>query len=373
MAANGATDSARKELMSSVRGWLLYKSALDLWDDVNEQNSQKQHLAISRTLSVRQNAENNGTLGRFNSHDLLKTTPVAIEKVPEVPTRITVKRAKSLWKFKRASKNEIYEGMALWKHRSLIDVRSIGDDLDALKIDNKKADGEKSENIYASSDTLLQEDSQKDLEKRNNEKNMRNNQMSKSESPEEDNYFSDENFGIDDGSDSIIVVNDHVNLTIKRKSGKYSKNTNSSNDNTTLKASNQSDISNINVYEDKCKSELSNSRSDLSDDTDTETIRKESFLPRMKLMKSNSNDLVSHYIERDGRQKDFQTWNVNSKVKEIKKWQDEVEGTNYYKEKSNNKLKDNPKLFQEQLRITDNKTKCGPWYDLWTADSPVKS
>lgn len=118
-----------KELVSSVKGWLLFKSAMDLWEDVvNEDNT---HATVSRAKSL----PKAGTLGRFNSQDLIEPSPVAV-------TPRTVKRTKSLWRFKN-KKNNVLEGMALWKHRSLIDIADTNVPQDA-----------KEENIYSSAEEV---------------------------------------------------------------------------------------------------------------------------------------------------------------------------------------------------------------------------
>lgn len=357
--ANSSPETKKEKWLSSVRGWLLYKSALDLWDDVNEHDHK--HHSVTRTLSARQNDDAGGTLGRFSSNDLLKSTPIAVDKNPTLNNnRITVKRTKSLWKFKRSNKNEILEGMSLWKHRSLIDVRGEEGGKES-KISEKSVE-DKEENIYASADNILK-DRHKHMEKINNEKNSRRHRSSKSESNE--NYYSDDTTILDDASDSVIVVNDHINLSAKRKNrSKYNVSNQSD-----LMSQSESMIGNTN------KKEISNSRSDLSDQTETETIGKESFLPRMKVIKTNSNDVSSHFIEKDlSKKKEFRTWNSNLKVKEVKKWENgNGESDNFFKERSNNKLKDTPKLITDQLRLNDKSTKCGPWYDLWGVDASVKS
>ena len=370
--------------MSSVRGWLLYKSALDLWDDVSDQNTLK-NSTVTRTLSTRQSSSNNhngngntnvsqndpvGTLGRFGSSDMLKPTPIAVDKASsQLNNRITVKRTKSLWKFKRSHKNEILEGMSLWKHRSLIDVRNPDSKENQNQSDQMSTNEEKTENIYASAENLLIKDNtnQKSIDKINNEKNTRKNVKNESGKDQED-YYSDDTTILDDDSDSVIVVNDHINLTTKRKNRtKY------------VEISNRSNMSQSGTLRDngdKYNEMSSNSRSDLSEQTETETIGKESFLPRMKLIKSSSNDISNnHFIERDlSNRKPYSTWNPNLKIKESKKWREnDGKTTNFYREKSNNKLKDAPKLIKDQLRVNESKTKCGPWYDLWGVDSSVKS
>jgi hypothetical protein len=147
----------KKQLLSSVRGWLLYKSALDLWDDVNSQNvnslpnskqvktaANAQHaLALRQSLSV----GHLSTLGRYseNKNQAAMTLPTDAQrpstknvKSMELLTSAgkksfmsngsgggaTLKRSKSLWKFRRFNRDDdsILEGMALWQHRSLVDV-----------------------------------------------------------------------------------------------------------------------------------------------------------------------------------------------------------------------------------------------------------
>ncbi|CAG2055251.1 unnamed protein product [Timema podura] len=145
-------DKRKKQLISSVRGWLLYKSALDLWDDVNNQYSSKttnnkltevNDTTSKATLTASQAKHSNAmrqasslghlaTLGRAenevesnglhpNNHTVVKSTRADdTESIKGAPT---VKRSKSLWKFKRSHKDSvILEGMSLWRHRSLVDV-----------------------------------------------------------------------------------------------------------------------------------------------------------------------------------------------------------------------------------------------------------
>lgn len=148
----------KKQLLSSVRGWLLYKSALDLWDDVNSQHvnslpNTKQANAstnVQRPLSLRQSSSvgHLATLGHRNgdkyqaantlpadvkrpSHAQVKsleiiTSPVKKSSVSNGSgSGATLKRSKSLWKFRRFTRDDdgILEGMSLWQHRSLVDVR----------------------------------------------------------------------------------------------------------------------------------------------------------------------------------------------------------------------------------------------------------
>jgi hypothetical protein len=147
----------KKQLLSSVRGWLLYKSALDLWDDVNSQHlnslpnnkqgnssaNAKHPLALHQSSSVGHLV----TLGRFSGdkNQAAMTLPTDVQRpLPKdaksmemlTSTRkkslmsngvgggAMVKRSKSLWKFRRFNRDDdgILEGMSLWQHRSLVDV-----------------------------------------------------------------------------------------------------------------------------------------------------------------------------------------------------------------------------------------------------------
>ncbi|PNF29375.1 hypothetical protein B7P43_G07687, partial [Cryptotermes secundus] len=147
----------KKQLLSSVRGWLLYKSALDLWDDVNSQhvnslpNSKQGNASTSaqHPLALRQSSSvgHLATLGRYSGdkNQAAMTLPTDIQR--PLPKEIKsmelltssgkksfmsngagggtmVKRSKSLWKFRRFNRDDdgILEGMSLWQHRSLVDV-----------------------------------------------------------------------------------------------------------------------------------------------------------------------------------------------------------------------------------------------------------
>jgi hypothetical protein len=148
----------KKQLLSSVRGWLLYKSALDLWDDVNSQHinslpNTKQANASAkaqRPLALRQSSSvgHLATLGHYNGdkNQAAKTLPADVQRPSSTQVKsleiltssekkspisngsvggATLKRSKSLWKFRRFTRDDdgILEGMSLWQHRSLVDVR----------------------------------------------------------------------------------------------------------------------------------------------------------------------------------------------------------------------------------------------------------
>jgi hypothetical protein len=143
----------KKQLLSSVRGWLLYKSALDLWDDVNSQhvnslpNSKQANASANAQppLALRQSSSvgHLETLGNNSGDKNLATMSLPTDAQRPSPTQTKsvelltsagkkssvsngtmVKRSKSLWKFKRFNRDDdgILEGMSLWQHRSLIDV-----------------------------------------------------------------------------------------------------------------------------------------------------------------------------------------------------------------------------------------------------------
>lgn len=148
----------KKQLLSSVRGWLLYKSALDLWDDVNSQHvnslpNTKQANAsanVQRPLALRQSSSvgHLATLGHRNGdkNQAANTLPADVKRPSHAQVKsieilrspvkngsvsngsgsgATLKRSKSLWKFRRFTRDDdgILEGMSLWQHRSLVDVR----------------------------------------------------------------------------------------------------------------------------------------------------------------------------------------------------------------------------------------------------------
>jgi hypothetical protein len=147
----------KKQLLSSVRGWLLYKSALDLWDDVNNQNVNS--LPNSKQVNTPANAQRQlvlrqsssvghlATLERRNGDKNQAAMTLPTDAQRPLPTQIksmelltsagkksfmsnssvggaTVKRSKSLWRFRRFNRDDdgILEGMSLWQHRSLVDV-----------------------------------------------------------------------------------------------------------------------------------------------------------------------------------------------------------------------------------------------------------
>nr|CAD7453900.1 unnamed protein product [Timema tahoe] len=135
-------DKRKKQLISSVRGWLLYKSAMDLWDDVNNQYSSKttnnklteaDDTTSKATLTASQAKHSNAmrqasslghlaTLGRAenevesnglhpNNHTIVRSTRA--DETESVKGAPTVKRSKSLWKFKRSHKDSvILEGIS---------------------------------------------------------------------------------------------------------------------------------------------------------------------------------------------------------------------------------------------------------------------
>lgn len=108
--------------MSSVRGWLLYKSALDLWDDVNSQQSSHQPHQQKTQSSAKQHRLRHAT----SANHLLTNQPLSLPptSLDDSASVASVKRSKSLWRFRRSQRDEdmILEGMSLWQHRSLVDI-----------------------------------------------------------------------------------------------------------------------------------------------------------------------------------------------------------------------------------------------------------
>lgn len=142
-ATKNIVQKRKKQLLSSVRGWLLYKSALDLWDDVNNQNVNAT-ANVQRPLALRQSSSA-GHLETLEHRKRDKNQTATT--LPNLSTQIksmelltsagkksftnnsseggsTIKRSKSLWRFKRFNRDDdgILEGMSLWQHRSLVDV-----------------------------------------------------------------------------------------------------------------------------------------------------------------------------------------------------------------------------------------------------------
>jgi len=301
---------------------------MDLWEDVSStQELQDTHQTLSRTKS----APKAGTLGRFNSQDLLQPTPIAVE--PK-----TVKRTKSLWRF-RSKKSDILEGMALWKHRSLIDVNEVAQNEVELVKTEETSDEDEKENIYSSAEELK-----------------------------------------DDGVESVIFVEDHVNrgtVTLRRKIGdKKSGSFDHLADNATLKRKTLDRNSSLEYLDTSNETAQNKTNREERDDrslfrknvkietlsrkhVDNETLlrkhaddgtsqrnhvddhRTGSLLPRTKLIKSSSNGVEN---VRDAKKKEVKTWNVARKNRESK-WIKEDGGT----------------------------VKYGPWYDLWGIDASVKT
>ncbi|XP_063224320.1 uncharacterized protein LOC134532068 isoform X2 [Bacillus rossius redtenbacheri] len=124
-------DKHKKQLLSSVRGWLLYKSAVDLWDDVNSQyHGRPGGRPVVRQASSLGHLVTSSRAGKDKAAPPQGPAParpgVAADEVEDdVGSVRGVKRSRSLWRFKRSHKDSIVmEGMSLWRHRSLVDVNS---------------------------------------------------------------------------------------------------------------------------------------------------------------------------------------------------------------------------------------------------------
>uniref|UniRef100_A0A1B6C4Q7 SH3 domain-containing protein n=1 Tax=Clastoptera arizonana TaxID=38151 RepID=A0A1B6C4Q7_9HEMI len=102
----------KKENLSTVRGWL--GEATNEWYPGHDN---KGHRPLRQTSSA-------GHLATLNRKDLdsPKMENMTMKTV-DIPYEKKIKRTKSLWKFRRD--NEVLEGMALWKHRSLVDVSAL--------------------------------------------------------------------------------------------------------------------------------------------------------------------------------------------------------------------------------------------------------
>lgn len=177
--------NGKKEL-ASVRGWLS-EATNDWYPDQNGKATP--HRAARQTSSA--------TLGR--SHDTLtrdnpkKDIKEMTLKAVEIPYEKKVKRTKSLWKFRKSE--DVLEGMAMWKHRSLVDISKIstkdGTPLPAKKsLSLSKSLDDSQDNEDVSEETIVNGE-RKELN------STRRGSLETSESENED-------------SESCIVVDDHL-------------------------------------------------------------------------------------------------------------------------------------------------------------------
>ncbi|KAJ1527638.1 hypothetical protein ONE63_007600 [Megalurothrips usitatus] len=130
---------SEERALSNVKGWLLYKSALDLWDDVEARRGQDgqrvppppRPSAAERADRDRSSSMTLPSSAKMRGRPLVPPPAPPPPPVPEANGHAVVKRTKSLLKFRRdtaaAADGSVLEGMALWRHRSLVDVRADED------------------------------------------------------------------------------------------------------------------------------------------------------------------------------------------------------------------------------------------------------
>ena len=127
------TDVAQKENLSTVRGWLgeatnewYSRDRVDRDRDRDTNGSMTKPTPKPRPIRQSSSAGHLSTLGR--SKEMLNDSPKIEHKqmqltAVDIPYEKKIKRTKSLWKFRKSE--EVLEGMALWKHRSLVDVSGV--------------------------------------------------------------------------------------------------------------------------------------------------------------------------------------------------------------------------------------------------------
>jgi len=123
----------------------MYKSAHDLWDDVDSGAPATSRTArIARHTNLRA-TRSTGTLAQTRpAPPAPQPPPVPRRNRPTLPpppppplkpsTPSVVKRTRSLLKFRKDSTG-VLEGMALWRHRSLVDLRPTEEPKSVIDID----------------------------------------------------------------------------------------------------------------------------------------------------------------------------------------------------------------------------------------------
>nr|CAD7408479.1 unnamed protein product [Timema cristinae] len=374
-------DKRKKQLISSVRGWLLYKSALDLWDDVNNQYSNKtttnnklaevDDTTSKATLTAAQAKHSNAirqasslghlaTLGRAdnevvsdgsrtNNHTIVKSTRADdTESIKGAPT---VKRSKSLWKFKRSHKDSvILEGMSLWRHRSLVDVNDAVEKEEEHKkfrstpvMKTKLVAMRTEESIETNVD-----DSGEESETSPINENTRFSRSSETLVPSVSDYHQNGHHivkrpamitGNVNGSVRTIDINDDGLMNSRH--------------------SNDFDTSDEEDNDENNNGEETESCIVVNDHTRASNLRKQqmnggSLLPRTKLLRSS-------------------TLGSKENILDKKDEANEQDGLQEYGRSLKNRMKkpDRGSRFDHVSQTTGNM--YGPWYDLWGMDSSVKT
>ncbi|XP_075231692.1 insulin receptor substrate 53 kDa [Lycorma delicatula] len=198
-----SNSNGKKHTLSSIHGWLGDNSN-DWYSD--QEISKNIHKPVRQSSSV-------GHLSTLNrSREMLMDNPKLEYKMQmkavDIPYEKKLKRTRSLWKFKKT--DEVLEGMALWKHRSLVDVSgTVGKDgtpiLGKKQMSlSKEQDNNSNEDV--SDETLVNGDRKERERDREREIPVRtsNNRRGSVDSEDTDDDDDDEN----DDTESCIVVDD---------------------------------------------------------------------------------------------------------------------------------------------------------------------
>lgn len=209
---NEQADLGQKENLSTVRGWL--GEATNEWynrdrSDRDRETNGGLPKPTPKPRPIRQSssAGHLSTLGR--SKEVLNDSPKVEHKqmqltAIDIPYEKKIKRTKSLWKFRKSE--EVLEGMALWKHRSLVDVSGVvGKDGNPLLTSKTLSVNKDSRENSSPDGEDLSEETIVNGERKESNLNNLNNVSSKRRGSVESEESSDNT----DDNESCIVVDDH--------------------------------------------------------------------------------------------------------------------------------------------------------------------
>lgn len=186
--------NGKKEL-ASVRGWLS-EATNDWYSDQKKKTPPHRPLRQSSSTGVHTLGRSQETLSKSQdtlTKNMKKDGKEMSLKAIDIPYEKKVKRTKSLWKFRKS--DDLLEGMAMWKHRSLVDVSSAsakdGTPLPAKKsLSLSKSIDDSQDNEDVSEETIVNGE-------RKEINSTRRGSLETSESDNED-------------GESCIVVDDHL-------------------------------------------------------------------------------------------------------------------------------------------------------------------
>ncbi|KAJ8870939.1 hypothetical protein PR048_027241 [Dryococelus australis] len=358
------TDKRKKQLLSSVRGWLLYKSAVDLWEDVNTQYNSKggkqtgsggeRRVATPQPQPVVRQASSLGHLSTLNRAEKDKGPPAGPPPPrpgyadDDVESVRGIKRSKSLWRFKRSHKDSIVlEGMSLWRHRSLVDVNATLEKDDGKKKTRPATPVMKMQLSAAKSDGQMVSNVDDSEEE------------SRPMSPAVNGKESEQS----DNADNITVDEPVVENGSSRR---YNKRTRKD----ILKECARS----MDINDDGLMSGAENGDDFDSSDEDTTLAGGETDSCIVV------NDHTTHSTLQRQQHQQLKNGSLLPRTKlrytskeRPKKEQDESDGLLQYGESLRNRMKkpDRGSRFDHKSQATGNM--YGPWYDLWASDESVKS